>query len=276
MNKNITLIVILLTTIFNSCGIPQSEVDKLSAEIETLKKEIDECKNGADKLFGKANLYFEQKDFNQSKSELSTLIQKYPTSVEAEKGKKLLTKINIEIKKLAEQKKKEEIKREKEEEKRLTNATKNMRKKYDDIKEITWYRDKTSPQYNNYNGLFGYFGKSNTGSPFLRLRIQYAADNWLFIEKYVIKVDGLTYEIEEEKYGEIETDNGYGRIWEWLDRAVSKKELEIMKAIANGKDVKIRFIGKQYYKDKTINSTQKQALRNVLDAFEALGGEIYY
>lgn len=275
MNKITKLTLILLITILSSCGIPQSEVDKLNAEIETLKKEIDECKNGANKLFGRANLYFEQKDFDKSKMELNTLIEKYPTSTEAEKGKELLTKIGSEIEKIAKQKKKEELARKKAEEKRLANATKNMRKKYDDMNEITWYRDKTSPQYNNYNGFFGYFGKSNTGSPFLRLRIQYAADDWLFIERYVIKVDGVTYEIEEEKYGEIEKDNGYGGIWEWLDRSVGKSELEIMKAVANGKDVKIRFIGKQYHNDKTISSTQKQALRNVLDAFEAMGGTVY-
>lgn len=275
MNKTIKLILILSIIVFNSCRIPQSEVDKLNAEIEILKKEIDECENGADKLFGRANLFFEQNEFNQSQTELNNLIKKYPTSIEAEKGKLLLTKIDAEKEKLAKKRRKEEIARKKEEERNLANATKNMRKKYDDIKEITWYRDKTSPQYNNYNGFFGYFGKSNTGSPFLRLRIQYAADDWLFIEKYIIKVDGVTYEIEEEKYGEIETDNGNGGIWEWLDRAVTKRELEIMKAVANGKSVKIRFIGKQYYKDKTISSKQKRALRNVIDAFEAMGGNIY-
>lgn len=287
MKKNITIILILLATIFNSCGIPQTEVDKLNNEIETLKKEIDECKNGAEKLFGRVNIYLKENDFSKSKEELNNLIQKYPTSEQAEKGKELLPKINLEIEKLAkqkeleiknlaEQKKREEITRKKEEAKKLVNATRNMRKKYDDISETTWYRDKTSPRYSNYNGFFGYFGKSNKGSPFLRLRIQYASDDWLFIEKYIIKVDGVTYEIEEAKYGEIQKDNGSGGIWEWLDRSVTKKELEIMKAVANGKSVKIRFNGKQYYKDKTINSTQKRALRNVLDAFEAMGGKIYY
>lgn len=275
MNKNITIILILLTTILISCGIPQTEVDKLKAEIDTLKKEIDECKNGADKLFAKAKLHFEQKEFVTSQSEINTLIQKFPASNEAEKGKELLTQLTVEIEELAKQKEKEEVARKKKEEKRFSDATKNMRTKYDDINEITWYRDKTSPQYTNYNGFFGYFGKTKTGMPSLRLRIQYAADDWLFIDNYVIKVDGITYTIEEQNYGEIETDNGSGGIWEWLDRAVSENELQIMRAVANGKDVKIRFNGKQYKKDKTINSTQKAALRNVLDAFEALGGKIY-
>ena len=109
MNKITRLTLILLIATLSSCGIPQSEVDKLNAEIEKLKTEIEECKNGADKLFGRANLYFEQKDFDKSKSELNNLIQKYPTSIEAEKGKELLTQINSEIEKLAEQEKKEEI-----------------------------------------------------------------------------------------------------------------------------------------------------------------------
>jgi prefoldin subunit 5 len=107
MNKITKLTLILLLTILGSCGIPQSEVDKLNAEIQTLKKEIDECKNGADKLFGRASLYFEQKDFDKSKTELNTLIEKYPTSKEAEKGQELLTKIDSEIEKIAKQKKKE-------------------------------------------------------------------------------------------------------------------------------------------------------------------------
>ena len=78
--------------------------------------------------------------------------------------------------------------------------------------------------------------------------------------------------ITEESYGEIKTDNGSGGIWEWLDRKVGYSEYQIIKAVANGKEVKIRFNGKDYYKDKTITEQQKTALRNVLDAYEALGG----
>lgn len=174
--------------------------------------------------------------------------------------------------KIAESNKKAEEERLKKEKQRLADATKKMRKKYDDMNGITWYRDRTSPQYTNYNGFFAYIGKEEGSNPWLRLRIQYAADDWLFIEKYIIKVDGRIYTISEEKYGEIETDNGSGGIWEWLDRTVNQNEFEIIKAVANGENVKIRFVGKQYHKDKTITSKQKLALRNVLDTYEALGG----
>jgi hypothetical protein len=257
----------LAATFFN-CGIPKAEADALKEEIAELKIQIDDCQNGADRLLGKANLFFEQNDYLKSQHVLGSLISKFPHSSQANIGKQLLKKVNIGLDKERILKEKEEAERLN----RLANATKRMRKKYDDIDEITWYRDKTSPYYTNYNGFFAYIGKPDNGIPYLRLRIQYAADDWLFIERYIIKVDGKTYNILEENYGEIETDNGNGGIWEWLDRNVGDSELNIIKAVANGKDVKIRYVGRKYHKDKTITSSQKRALKNVLDAYEALGG----
>lgn len=271
MNR-ITLITIATALILGSCGVPQEDFDKLQSENKELKQQLEECQFGAGKLLSQATAFFENKEFEKCKNEVNVLLEKHSGSSEAKTGKELIEKANIEIEKLAEAKKKEKAVRERKEKQRLANATKKMRKKYDDMNGTTWYRDRTSPQYTNYNGFFAYIGDDETSKPWLRLRIQYAADDWLFIEKYIIKVDGKTYTITEEKYGEIETDNGSGGIWEWLDRTVDSDEYEIIKAVANGKNVKIRFVGKQYHKDKTITSKQKLALRNVIDAYEALGG----
>ncbi len=281
-----TIILIILSFMFFGCGVPQKEHDKLVKENNELKNELNDCKFGADKLLNKAKVFFENKEFDKSKNELLKLIEKHPSTKEASEGKIILATTETELTKIAKKQEKEKIarlkkekadeaKRVKNEKNRIANATRKMRKKYDDINETTWYHDKSSPRYNNYNGFFAYFGKGDVGSPWLRLSIQYAADDWLFIEKYIIKVDGITYTITENKYGEIETDNGNGGIWEWLDRSVGASEYEIIKAVANGKKVKIRFVGKQYRKDKTITNRQKLALRNVLDAYEAMGGSIY-
>jgi hypothetical protein len=155
-------------------------------------------------------------------------------------------------------------------------AMKKMNKKYDVVNEITWYQDKSSPSYVNHNGFYTYIGQSNDSKPWLRLAIQYTDDNWLFIESYTIKVDGKTYTISENSYGEIKIDTRSGVIWEWLNRQVGSSEYEIIKAVSTGKDVKIRFSGKDYYKDKTITEQQKTALRNVLTAYELLGGELIF
>ena len=253
-------------------GVSQNDYDTLKAENEKLKQEIEDLKFGPDKLLSQAKFYIESKDFNSARTNLLNLIEKHPISQQATEAKQLMSIADngIKEKKLAEEKVK--LEKEKAEKERLANATKKMRVKVDDMNDVTWYYDKTSPQYTNYNGFYAYIGTSKGSKPWLRLVIQYAADDWLFIERYIIKVDGQTYNITEHSYGEIKTDNGSGGIWEWLDRKVGYSENQIIKAVANGKDVKIRFNGKDYYKDKTITQQQKAALRNVLDAYEALGG----
>lgn len=273
MNK-VTLISIISIFLMGSCGIPQEEFDKIQSENKELKQQLEECQFGADKLLNQATAYFENKEFEKCKSEVAILLEKHSGSKEAKTGQELIEKANIEIQKLKEEKKKEQAKREKEEKQRLANATKKMRKSYDDMKGITWYYDKTSPQYvNSRTNIYSYIGKKENSKPFLRFVIQYVADDWLFIEKYIIKVDGKTYTVTEEKYGEIETDNG-GGIWEWLDRSADSDEFEIMKAVANGKEVKIRFSGKKYHKDRTVTTKEKVAMKNVINAYEALGGKM--
>ena len=273
MNK-ITLISIITTLILGSCGIPQEDFDKLQTENNELKQQLEECQFGAGKLLSQATAFFENKEFDKCKDEVNILLEKHSGSSEAKTGKELIEKADIEIEKLAEAKKKEKAEKERKEKQRLANATKKMRKSYDDMKGITWYYDKTSPKYvNSRTNIYSYIGKKENSKPFLRFVIQYVADDWLFIEKYIIKVDGKTYTITEDKYGEIETDNG-GGIWEWLDRSADSDEFEIMKAIANGKQVKIRFSGKKYHKDRTVTSKEKIAMKNIIDAYEALGGEM--
>jgi hypothetical protein len=268
----ILIIGLLITGLFGCDGVSNSDYETLKTENEKLKQEIEDLKFGPEKLLSKAKIYLDNKEFSKAKSGLQTLLDKHPASAQASEAKQLLGAADSGIaeQKLAEEKAKAE--KEKAEKERLASATKKMRVTVDDINDITWYYDKTSPQYTNYNGFYAYIGKSEGSKPWLRLVIQYAADDWLFIEKYIIKVDGQTYNITEDSYGEIKTDNGSGGIWEWLDRKVGFSEYQIIKAVANGKDVKIRFNGKDYYKDKSITEQQKTALRNVLDAYEALGG----
>ena len=263
----------LMTGLIGCGGVSQNEYDTLKTENEKLKQEIEDLKFGADKLLSQAKLYIESKDFSKAKVELQNLIEKHSVSQQATEAKQLLAIADYGIKKEKALEEKALIEKQKAEKDRLANATKKMRVKVDDMNDVTWYYDKTSPQYTNYNGFYAYIGTSKGSKPWLRLVIQYAADDWLFIEKYIIKVNGQTYNITEDSNSEIKTDNGSGEIWEWLDRKVGYSEYQIIKAVAHGKDVKIRFNGKDYYKDKTITAQQKIALQNVLNAYEALGGD---
>jgi len=271
-----TLLIIFSLLLVNGC-VQESKYNKVLEENVRLKNELEELKYGAEKLLNKANTYYKNKQYEKCNNELNILLSKHPESGEAKEGQRLLTDVKEIIKKLAEEKKrieeeeKEKIEREKQE--KLASATKKMRSKYDDMREMTWYYDNSLSKY--FDNVFKvYIGKSDAGNVWLRLRIEYKADDWLFIEKYLVSVDGIKYSITENNYGEIKTDSKGGGIKEWLDRGTSKEDLNIIKAIANGDMVKIRHIGNKYVKDRIISNKEKIAIKNVLDAFEALGGKL--
>jgi hypothetical protein len=283
MRKIISLLttICLVITLY-SCGrVSQQEYDTLKAENEALKKEIDELKFGAERLFAEAKTYFKKNELEKARLSVRSLQERHPASTQATESNGLLTQIEIAIKERQEAERKEkEVKekaereaqaaKEKAERERLANATKKLRTSHDDVRDITWYYDKGTPYYSDVNSFHMYMGKSS-GTPWLRFRIQYAADDWLFIEKYIIKTDNNSYTISAP-YGEVERDNGYGGIWEWYDVALTDNLYKIVKDVISSKSVKIRHEGSQYYKDRTISAKEKQGLQNILDAYEALGG----
>ncbi|MEM7223230.1 MAG: hypothetical protein AAF495_09645 [Pseudomonadota bacterium] len=156
----------------------------------------------------------------------------------------------------------------------LAKATASMRKKEDKLEKITWYYDKRSPRYtSSRSAMFLYFGKRKDGPPWLRLRLQYTAGDWLFVRDADIFVDGRKY---QPFWGEFERDHGSGDIWEWIDLSPSSTHLQMIRDIIDSKEATIRFRGDQYHSDKVISAGDKAALNQVLVAFNALGGAKHY
>lgn len=156
--------------------------------------------------------------------------------------------------------------------KKLQAATINLKSKTDEVTDLTWYRAKTSPDYINQNGLFLRFSKDKDAKvDSLAMAIQYTGDDWVFIDKYIFKVDDQTFEITPE-YGEIKRDNGNGGVWEYYNTIVTKKPLEILKAIASSKKTILRHQGSQHSFDRVITTLEKKAIADVLDAYSAMDG----
>jgi hypothetical protein len=148
-----------------------------------------------------------------------------------------------------------------------------MRPKYDNFKEITWYRDYSSPTYINQDGFFLYFGANSYEVTDLHLKMQYFADDWLFIDKASVNIDGETFVLSESSF---DRDNN-STIWEWQDITVFanvSNELvlgrDVLEKIANSSRAIVRYTGSQYYHDEYISDRQKQAMRNVLAAYDAI------
>jgi len=150
----------------------------------------------------------------------------------------------------------------------LKNALAALRVKKDSVTNKKWYYARTTTQYIDTNSLHLYMGQEQGSEPYLRFRIQYAGDDWLFINKFTINADGQVFVIEPD-YGDMERDND-SDVWEWYDISPSDGNLSMVKAIMNSKKAVIRCEGDQYYKDRTITSTEKKALKSVLAGYNAL------
>lgn len=175
----------------------------------------------------------------------------------------------VEHYKKALEREKEAEARSREQEQRAAIAA--MRTKTDEIEGITWYHDRSTTPYDNNNSFHLYIGRRGEGQPWLRLRLQYVGDDWLFIEKYTIAADDRRFTIVAG-YGNVERDNEGGEVWEWYDIPAGSTEIAIVESVIDAKKAIIRSEGKTYRKDRTITAIEKQALRRVLTAYEAMGG----
>lgn len=156
-------------------------------------------------------------------------------------------------------------------EQKRDQAFSRLRSNYDEFRDITWYRDYSSPTYINRDGFFVYFGYDSNGVTDLHLKMQYFADDWLFIDQASVNVDGETFALSETSF---ERDND-STIWEWQDITIIGDTSspiilgrDILERIAYSNSAIVRYSGSQYYHDEYISATQKRAIRNVLEAYD--------
>jgi len=221
-------------------------------------------RHSAKRLYDDAQLQFSQGRIHVAQQSLGLLARKHPTSPYAESAKSLRRKVNAALAAVAA----DSIAAAKE---GLDLALARMSKKTDEVQGITWYQDRSSPNHvNDRSCILLYFGKEGEVLC-LRFAIYYVADDWLFIKEYLVKTDDQTFTLSPGVFG-VERDNGRGGIWEWYDVVAGKREVAIARAVANSKKTVLRYRGKQYSKDRTVSEREKQALKNVLEAFKALGG----
>lgn len=142
----------------------------------------------------------------------------------------------------------------------------NTRKKHDKFSGSTFIFDKTSPQYVNYNGLYAYIGDEHDQAT-LRFSVQYAAQEWLFIERMIFNADGNNFNYSPT----FKRDNGEGGIWEWSDEEIDDgNDLDMLVKIALAKTAQVKYEGDKYYKVVNITHAQQTALKKQLQIFKGL------
>lgn len=153
----------------------------------------------------------------------------------------------------------------------INDALKGLSKECDKMQDICWYRAVSSPKFVNANAFYLYFGRTSSGDfTDLMLKVQYFADNWLFIQYAWAKADGERVFVPSAMWKR-DNDNN---IWEWTSVNINNPSYaSAITKIANAKNVVVRFEGTQYQKDITLSAAQLKAMRDVIAAYEKATGK---
>lgn len=255
---------LLLGTIITACGPSQSsyqalldENNQLKAECQKLQTEIENYKNTPDRLYMGADSCIRNKNIEALSTICKQLEKYHPSSTECKKAQTALQKLISE----------QEAKKQAEKAKRMSAVNK-LKKKFDDVSGITWYKNPYFVHYNDSNHTSLYIGVQEGSSPWLRLKMSYYGEDWIFFEKAYLSYDGKTKEIFFNKYEDKKTDN-YTTCWEWIDVSVDDPTLSFLKEMVNGKTLKMRLSGK-YSKTKTLSTAEINGIKDVLLAYDVL------
>ncbi|MDZ7663153.1 hypothetical protein [Thiohalophilus sp.] len=101
----------------------------------------------------------------------------------------------------------------------------------------------------------------------LRMKIKYYGDDWLFVRSYKVAADSFRWESPSLEF---ERDHSGGNVWEWIDKSPTDEDLRNMRALAAAANPIIRFQGRQYYSDFKLTGEQQSSITSILRLYELL------
>ena len=153
-------------------------------------------------------------------------------------------------------------------EQQVKQAFSKMKTSTDKVEGIEWYMPSVFPKYADTRSyVLPYVGQQGTNT-WLRLRLNYTADDWIFFKQVIFSIDGINY-YKSYDYNGVERDNDT-EVWEYVDFMPTTEDIDMLKKIAISKETIVRFQGDQYYYDLTVKNSDKEAIGDVLTVYDAL------
>lgn len=193
----------------------------------------------------------------------NTLVKRYPDSPEAAVARKQIVKLQAKVhaaRAVAAKKNKAEY----------TQLLGHMRREEDAVEHDTFFTDRRFPSSGSPNTFVElYIGQKKSGSAWLRTKLQYGGESWIFFTTVKFSVDGTTVSEKDLGFFHVERDNNSSGVREWVDMPVDDTALPIFDALASGKQVIVRFDGK-YRKDLVLSANSKAAIRDTLRLYRLM------
>lgn len=234
-----------------------AKIDSLQKVVIDLSKELNEYRDDPANLCANLSELVKEENLQELEQIQSSLKEYHPSCSQ-------LKDVSAAIKNIKETK----AKRAAEEKAKRLAVVNSLRKEFDDVRGITWYYSKKLGS--GYNHCFAYIGKNKTDT-WLRLRMQYHGEDWIFFKNAYLSYDGNTIDIPFDEYREKETEVSNG-VWEWLDVRIDESTLPFIRKMVNGKVVKWRLSGK-YAVTKTFTAGQINGFKEILLAYDVLSKE---
>lgn len=166
--KNLNVAFLIIIVFLVSC-VSKSDYNKLLAENESLKMELEECNNGAEKLIANVEKAYSEKDFQTARMNIELLYENHPESPKNEEFKELLKLIEIE--EIEEQERQEA-----EEQERIRLENLNNTGMWEVAYYVDDFGEPTDEGYiRNTNWITGTF--SNTATQNSRLNVRFLITN---------------------------------------------------------------------------------------------------
>jgi hypothetical protein len=164
-------------------------------------------------------------------------------------------------------------------EQRKAAALAELRKEFDEVERVTRWVDKAAPQSPDQNAIYVHFTEGPAPGRLSRLRLvmQYAGEP-LGLRSYIVRADNQKFEdffIVTSRQRTIDPFHP-SDYWELSDNLMNDDDLRIVQAIIGSQSPILRLVGTSGKVDRKITEEEKQGLRHVLDAYEAMGGTLPY
>ncbi|MDE4173015.1 hypothetical protein PXK01_02555 [Phaeobacter sp. PT47_59] len=154
-------------------------------------------------------------------------------------------------------------------EEKRTSILRRMKKETDEFNGNVFYEHPNTPRYTDTRSYLAVYAGQNSGRVWLRMRLNYTNDSWLFVQNAALNIDGETVRLP---YMDWKRDND-SEIWEWIDVTVDADLRSTLEKIAASKSTIVRFNGRQYYDNVTIREADKQVIRDMFLVEEILKSE---
>ena len=89
----------------------------------------------------------------------------------------------------------------------------------DEFQKTRFYNDPTTTKYDNVNSVHLYLCRNEDDYIYPRMCLQYAGEEWVFVNIYKFVIDGKARTIYPE---DIKTDNNGDGVWEVTDKKIGR------------------------------------------------------